>query len=67
MDEKKVTVEAAEAVVNNVNGNLKVVAGTAILTIAITAGAYFGVRAIKKGISERKQKKNKVIVESKAE
>ena len=62
MEEVKVAEVAVEAV-NGVKGNLMVVGITVAATLAVTVGGYYGVKAIKKGIANRKQKKEKEVAE----
>lgn len=58
MDEVKV----AEAVVNNVNGNLKVVIGTAAATLALVVGTKYAIKGVKKLAANHKEKKAKTVV-----
>ena len=63
MEEAKV----AEAVVNSVNGNLKVVVISAVAGIALAVGTNYAVKGIKKAIDNHKEKKTKVVVTEPAE
>lgn len=56
MEETKV-VEMGTEVIANASGNLKVVAGTAVATLAVSAGVYFVVKKGKEAWEARKQKK----------
>lgn len=57
MPEETKVVEMGTEVIANASGNLKVVAGTAIVTIALAAGGYYAGKKIKAAWEAGKQKK----------
>lgn len=63
MEENKVVEMGMEAI-GNVNGNLKVVAITAVATLATSAGVYFAVKKGTAALKARKDKKSKVVDEA---
>ena len=61
METEKI-IETGAELVNKANGNVKVIIGSAVATMAVAAGVYFGCKKIKAVHAEKKTKKDPEVV-----
>lgn len=62
MENAERIIEAGTELVTKANGNWKVIVGSAVATLAVGAGVYFGGKKVKSAIENRKTKKKVVTV-----